>query len=87
MKEVPTWEPPGEAVGKDGHDAVVNDLERGDVGKLFPRDEEEGVKELGKLAEEVDPGDSRHPHPVTVRIRAPIHIFTNWEKKRKNGKV
>ena len=56
---------------------MVNDLESGDVGEFLPRDEEEGVEKLGKLAQEVDPRDPRHPNPVAVRVRAAVHVFTN----------
>lgn len=37
------------------HDAVVNDVEVGDLIKLFPQDEENRIQKLGKFAEVIPP--------------------------------
>ena len=52
-------------------------LEHGHVGKLLPGDEEEGVGELGELADEVEPADDRHSHPVRARNSRPVNILAN----------
>ena len=45
------WAPPAE----EGEGAVVDDVQGGEVGKLFLQDEEEGVKEVDELGEVVPP--------------------------------
>ncbi len=75
---LPARQPPGEGEPEDGHDAVVDDVEGGHVALLLPRHEEEGVGELGKLGQVVQPHHRGHPHPGAVRrgVR-PLHVLAN----------
>ncbi len=56
-----TWHESARLPREEGHDTVVNDVQRRHVIKLLSRQEEEGVEELGELAEEVPPGGAGHP--------------------------
>ena len=56
-----TWHESASLPGEERHDAVVDDVQRRHVLKLLPRQEEEGVEELGELAEEVPPRGCGHP--------------------------
>jgi hypothetical protein len=55
-----TWHESARLPREEGHDAVVDDVQRRHVVELLARQEEEGVEELGELAEEVPPRRSGH---------------------------
>ncbi len=53
-------------------------MEGGHVALLLPRHEEEGVGELGKLGQVVQPHHRGHPHPGAVRGGVPpLHVLAN----------
>ena len=55
-----TWHESASLPCKKWHDSVVDDVKGGHVVELLARQEEEGVEELGELAEEVPPGGTGH---------------------------
>ena len=52
---LPSADEPGPPPAEEGEGAVVDDMQRRKVGKLFLQDEEEGVKEVDELGEVVPP--------------------------------
>ena len=50
--------------GGEGHDAVVDDVQRGQVAPLLPQQEEQRVEVVNELGEEVPPGHVQRVQPV-----------------------
>ena len=50
--------------GGEGHDAVVDDVQGGQVAPLLPQQEEQRVEVVNELGEEVPPGHVKRVQPV-----------------------
>ena len=52
--------------GGEGHDAVVDDVQGGQVAPLLPQQEEQRVEVVNELGEEVPPSNTEHPQSIFI---------------------